>query len=170
MRNIKMLYLWSPSMLNKIEQWIDQTNIAFSSQRISCARFTEEFGGFYSATFLEQAYYVVVDVIPKPDIPGLREIGLGDFIDMRVDGITYKNTYYIVPRVAENIRLHFHELVHVAQWENLGAINFIQRYIEEIQKYGYAGAPLEKMAYGLDAHYSIQGEKIDVPNYVSEKI
>ena len=157
-------------MLNKIEEWIDQTNIDFSNQRISCARFTEEFVGFYSAHFLEQAYYVVVDTIPKPDIPDLREIGLGDFIDMRVDGITYKNTYYIVPDVAENLRLHFHELVHVAQWRKLGAVNFIQRYIEEIQEYGYAGAPLEKMAYGLDAHYSSQGQKIDVPSYVSEKI
>ncbi|MBE7216521.1 hypothetical protein MK852_20590 [Shewanella benthica] len=157
-------------MLNKIEQWIDKTNLDYESQRASCTCFADDFDGFYPASFLENAYFVVVDNIPKPDFPGLREIGLGDFIDMKVDGITYKNTYYILPHVAKNPRLHFHELVHVAQWEILGAVNFIQRYIEEIQNYGYADAPLEKMAYGLDAHFTNNGEKINVPAHVSEKI
>jgi len=165
-----LLYLWSISVLNQIEQWIDQTNMDYVNQRVSCECFSADFTGFYPLSFLKKSYFVVVENIPKPDLPGLREIGLGDFIDMRVDGITYKNTYYILPHVAENRRLHFHELVHVAQWGNLGAVNFIQRYIEEIQNYGYAEAPLEKMAYGLDAHYSNKGQKIDVPNYVSEKI
>ena len=157
-------------VLNKIEQWIDQTNIDYRSERISCDCFIDDFNGFYPISFLKQAYFVVVENIPKPDFPGLREIGLGGFIDMRVDGITYKNTYYILPHVEQNLRLHFHELVHVAQWGNLGAANFIQRYIREIQSHGYAGAPLEKMAYVLDAHYASRGEKLDVPSYVSEKI
>ena len=158
-------------MLNKIEQWIDQTNIDYRKERISCDCFIDEFKGFYPISFLKQAYFVVVNNIPKPDFPGLREIGLGDFIDMKVDGITYKNTYYILPHVEKNLRLHFHELVHVAQWEKLGAVNFIQRYIGEIESNGYADAPLEKMAYGLDAHYDAnRGKKLDVPSYVSEKI
>ena len=157
-------------MLNKIEQWVDQSNLDHENQRTSCKCFVDEFGGFYPVSFLENAYFVVVESIPKPDFPGLREIGLGGFIDMNVDGITYKNTYYILPHVEQNIRLHFHELVHVAQWRTLGAINFIQRYIEEIQNYGYAGAPLEKMAYGLDTYFYNGGESIDIPSYVSKKI
>ncbi|MFK5915186.1 MAG: hypothetical protein QM484_12500 [Woeseiaceae bacterium] len=157
-------------MLNKIEQWIDQTNIDYKNERISCDCFIDDFNGFYPISFLKQAYFVVVEDIPKPNFPSLREIGLGDFIDMKVDGITYKNIYYILPHVAQNLRLHFHELVHVAQWGNLGAGNFIQRYISEIQSHGYADAPLEKMAYGLDTHYASRGEKLDVPSYVSEKI
>ena len=157
-------------MLDQIEKWIDQTNIDHTSQRICCEQFTDDFKGFYPISFLKQAYFVVVDKIPKPDFPGLREIGLGDFIDMSVNGITYKNTYYILPHVTKSLRLHFHELVHVAQWGHLGAVNFIQRYIIEIQTNGYENAPLEKMAYKLDAHFSSGGEKIDVPIYVSEKI
>jgi len=157
-------------MLKIIEQWIDQTNIEHESKRVSCSRFNNAFSGFYPASFLEKSYFVVVENIPKPNIPGLREMGLGDFIDMQADGITYKNTYYILPHVAQNIRLHFHELVHVAQWNNLGAAKFIQRYIEEIQNYGYADAPLEKMAYGLDAHFTKGGEHIDVPRHVAENI
>lgn len=69
-----------------------------------------------------------------------------------------QNTYYILPHVTQNLRLHFHELVHIAQWDQLGAANFIQRYIEEIQRHSYEDAPLEKMAYGLDAHYASGAE------------
>ena len=53
--------------------------------------------------------------MPKPHFPEFRQMGLGDFTDMSVEGITYKNTYYILPHVARTLRLHFHELVHVAQ-------------------------------------------------------
>lgn len=51
-----------------------------------------------------------------------------------------------------------------------GGAGFIQRYIEELQQYGYDAAPLEKMAYRLDSHYTSQGDKIDVPKYVAENI
>ncbi|HED35291.1 MAG TPA: hypothetical protein ENJ08_13935 [Gammaproteobacteria bacterium] len=157
-------------MLNKIEQWIDQTNIGYKEKRICCSQFSNEFEGFYSSEFLDQAYFVVVNEIPKPDFPGLRQIGLGGFIDMEVGGITYKNTYYVLPHIAQNLRLHFHELVHVAQWAHLGATSFIKRYISEIQISGYEGAALEQMAYALDSRFSKGGEKVDVPDYVAQKI
>jgi len=80
-------------MLDKIEKWIDKTNLDFTNQRICCYKFTDNFEGFYPHSFLKQAYFVVVDEIPKPDFPELREIGLGDFIDMDVDAITYKTTH-----------------------------------------------------------------------------
>ena len=157
-------------MLNRIEEWIDLTNESFSGQRQSCALFAHNFAGFYSEEFLSNSYFVIVDSIPKPDFPELRQAGLGDFLDMEVQGITYKNTYYIVPSVAQNLRLHFHELVHVAQWKTLGAIGFLQRYISEVQSVGYNEAPLEKLAYAFDYHFSQDGQTIDVPSYVENQI
>ncbi len=157
-------------MLNQIEQWIDQTNLDYQEQRVSCSKFSDEFKGFYSLEFLQHSYFLIVDTIPKPDFPELRQMGLGNFIDMDVDGITYKDTYYIKQHCADNLRLHFHELVHVAQWRKLGAINFIQRYISEINTYSYSKAPLEEMAYFWDAHFSKGGDKIDIPRYVSQKL
>lgn len=157
-------------MLNEIEQWIDETNAAYTEQRICCTKFSKDFEGFYSQQFLSQAFYVVVDKIPKPDFPKLHAMGLSDFIGMDVDGITYRNTYYLLPHVANNLKLHFHELVHVAQWDKLGVALFIQRYISEIQIYGYEEAPLEKMAYAFDDHFSRGGEKVDVISYVSQKV
>jgi hypothetical protein len=157
-------------MLEKIEQWIDQTNVDFSAQKICCDRFAKEFDGFYSIPFLQNSFFVVVNQIPKPAFPELRQIGLGGFMDMKVDGITYKNTYYMLPHIINDLRLHFHELVHVVQWQVLGAANFIQRYIYEIQKFGYDQAPLEIMAYALDNHFAGGGNKGDIPLFVAEKI
>jgi len=157
-------------MLNKIEQWIDQTNAKHKDQRHSCDRFTDDFKGYYPESFLKQAYYVVLDEIPKINFPELRQFGFGDLMDMDANGITYKDTYYITPNGINNLRLHFHELVHVVQWEKLGAQNFITRYMSEIQNCGYTDAPLEKMAYALDARFSNKGEIIDVLNFVSEQL
>lgn len=154
----------------KIEQWIDQVNFEYSKQRICCSEFSRSFKGFYKKSFLKKAFFVVVNDIPKPDYPELRQMGLSSFIDMDVDGITYKDTYYIKPHVAMELRLHFHELVHVAQWKLLGSQSFIQRYISEIQTYGYDHAPLEEMAYSCDSHFAKGGDKVDIPSYVSRII
>lgn len=156
-------------MLARIEQWIDQINFKYLDQRVCCDQFKDNFEGFYSTTFLRQAYFVVIDKIPKPDFPELRQMGLSNFLDMDVDGITYKNTYYILPHFTDNLKLHFHELVHVAQWEHLGAVEFIRRYITEIQTNGYSSAPLEQMAYAFDNHFSNGREKFDISSYVLEK-
>jgi len=167
--SVKLVF-WRKDVLEQIEQWIDATNIKYKTQRISCEKFTCEFEGFYPSEFLKNAFYVVVDKIPKPDFPILREMGLGDFVDMDVAGITYKNTYYILPDAAKDLRVHFHELVHVAQWLKLGPDVFILRYISEIQRVGYNDAPLEKMAYALDEQFVSKGDKIDVPKYVSQTL
>lgn len=116
------------------------------------------------------SYFVVVDNIPKPNFPELREAGLDDFIDLEVNGITYKNTYYLQPRFVGELRLHFHELVHVVQWGLLGAHTFINRYINEIQSQGYDHAPLEKMAYALGDYFSMGGKPLDVQSYVHSKL
>lgn len=157
-------------MINKIEAWIDSINAKYQAQRQSCAIFSRQFSGFYSEHFLADSYFVVLEKIPKPNFPELREAGLDDFINMDVNGITYKNTYYVLPRCADVLRLHFHELVHVVQWNLLGAQGFINHYIHEIQNYGYNDAPLEQIAYGLDGYYLQGGKPLDVQSYVQRKI
>jgi hypothetical protein len=157
-------------VLEKIEQWIDETLEDYSDRKITCKFLSPHFNGFYPPEFLEASYFVVVDKIPKPDFPELRRSGLGGFIDMDVDGITYKNTYFI-KKGCENIcNLHFHELVHVLQWQHLGASGFIERYIKEIIEYGYRDAPLERMAYALGDYFAEKKVAFDIPAYVQQKI
>lgn len=52
------------------------------------------------------------------------------------------------------------------QWRILAPKGFIERYIQEMQSFGYDHPPLEKMAYGLDAHYRSNGRKFDMEEYV----
>lgn len=157
-------------MLEQIEQWIDETLESHSDDKVSCEVLIPYFNGFYPQEFLKNSFYVVVDEVPKPNFPELRQAGLGGFIEMDLDGITYKNTYFIRKGHEKNLALHFHELVHVLQWQLLGASGFIGRYIQEIQEHGYQDAPLEKMAYALDGHFSAKGAALDVPAYVQQKI
>ena len=42
-------------------------------------------------------------------------------------------------------------------------------YITEVQSVGYNEAPLEKLAYAFDLHFSQGGQKVDVPSYVENK-
>jgi hypothetical protein len=157
-------------VIDKIEQWIHHVNSSYKERRQSCTVFEEHFKGFYSPEFLKTSFVVVANEIPKPDFPELREAGLGDFIDMDVGGITYNDTYYVKRSVANELRLHFHELVHVIQWRKLTPQGFIERYIREIQDFGYDEAPLEKMAYALDGHYQKQGRHLSVEQFVRENL
>lgn len=157
-------------MIGKIEQWIHQVNSSHKKVRQSCSFFDGYFKGFYSPGFLETAFFVVTNEIPKLDFPELREAGLGGFIDMDVSGITYNDTYYVKQGAANVLRLHFHELVHVIQWRELTPQGFIERYMREIQDFGYDEAPLEKMAYALDGHYQKKGRHLSVEQFVRENI
>jgi hypothetical protein len=157
-------------VLAKIEQWIDETVETYSDSRVSCKVLLPHFNGFFPADFLEKSFFVVVDKIPKPDSPELRQMGLGDLIDGDHVGITYKNTYFIKRELENNYRLHFHELVHVLQWRFLGTSGFIERYIQELTENGYNDAPLEKMAYELDAYFYAKKPAFDIPQYVQRTI
>ena len=44
---------------------------------------------------------------------------------------------------ADNLRLLAHEFVHVAQYERLGRVGFLQEYIQQIAAHGYLNAPFE---------------------------
>jgi len=157
-------------VLDKIDSWIDQTLENHSNQAVSCDRFCSQFNGFYPPEFLSNCYYVVIDRLPKPDFPELRQAGFGSFIDMDFEGITYKNTYFIKKGNEDNLALHFHELVHVLQWQYLGAKVFIQRYMEQILSFGYRDAPIEKMAYDLQSHFSMSREPFSISDYVKNKM
>lgn len=157
-------------MIEEIEEWIHQVNSSHRAVRRSCTVLEEYFNGFYSPEFLKTAFFVVTDEIPKPDFQELREAGLGDFIDMEVGGITYNDTYYVKREAANELQLHFHELVHVLQWRELGLQGFIARYIREIQDFEYDNAPLEKMAYALDRHYQRKGRHLSVEQFVRKNL
>jgi hypothetical protein len=157
-------------MLHKFNEWMNDTNEKFASKRQSCLKFINEFAGFYTPEFLATAYFVIVDKLPIPDFLEFHQAGLGKGLEIDMEGITHKNTYYLTSEVACELPSHFHELVHVVQWTQLGASAFLLRYILEIQSRGYHDAPLEKIAYQLEMHFASGGRKLDVISYVARRI
>jgi hypothetical protein len=81
---------------------------------------------------------------------GLPELGRME--NMQMAGITYKNTFF-VSHLHQTESLHFHELVHVVQWETIGANDFLLAYGAGLMRFGYRDSPLEAMAYSLQAAF-----------------
>jgi hypothetical protein len=67
---------------------------------------------------------------------------------MSFAGITYKDTFFL-QQGQNSESLHFHELIHVVQWERLGVDNFLLAYGVGLVQFGYKNSPLEQMAYSL---------------------
>jgi hypothetical protein len=102
---------------------------------------------------LERAKVVVTT--GKLPFPPLTQMGLSEFRqmeEMQMAGITYKDTFF-VSHLHQTEGLHFHELVHVVQWERLGVNDFLLAYGAGLMQFGYRDSPLEKMAYSLQAAF-----------------
>lgn len=140
-------------MTFNIEQWITETNLANQAQRHSCRQLSTHFAGFFSDQLFEQAGFVIVNDLPSPPQALVMQLGLGELLSPTAVGITLNDTYYLKPKVAAKLRVHFHELIHILQWQALGSAPFIQRYMSEVIKYGYRQAPLEEKAYGFEDRF-----------------
>jgi len=100
---------------------------------------------YFSPQTFAAAKCVEVDVLPK--IPW-DEFGLSvpEGMDVNFEGITFRNTYFI--KQGEEFRefLHFHEMVHVVQWQTLGNDLYPLIYALEAFKRNYETNVLEVMA------------------------
>ncbi len=108
---------------------------------------------YYTAPTLAGAKVAVVDKLP---VPPLSRFGLTQFADWEsteYGGITYLDTFFVTPDFARDESLHFHELVHVIQWRLLGPEQFIARYADGLERFGYRESPLEQMAYDAQARF-----------------
>jgi hypothetical protein len=102
---------------------------------------------YFDESLLRRSRCVLVDEVP---VPPLSVLGLLEFVVFEkggFSGITYKDTYFLRRRSAGNEALHFHELVHIIQWERLGTDGFLMAYAAGLLRHAYRGNPLEAMAY-----------------------
>jgi hypothetical protein len=137
----------------KVRDWIEETIAEYSDRAKPVASFGwERLTLCYSTELLERAKVVLVDAVPSPP---LDQLGLPEFSDsMPADagGITFMDTFF-ARRDQNSESLHFHELIHVLQWERLGADNFLLAYGLGLAQFGYRHSPLEAMAYDLQAQF-----------------
>jgi hypothetical protein len=76
---------------------------------------------------------VYVAAVPTPPLSALGFNQFSDFEKMNAMGITYLDTFFSREEGRGNESLHFHELVHVLQWQLLGPKAFIAAYAEAAQ-------------------------------------
>lgn len=156
-----------PAMLD----WIQRTLHTHAAQAQSVARFGfKRLPHYFSESVLNAARVVIIDKLP---VPPLSAMGLQEFASFEAQpmgGITYQNTYFLERAAAIDESLHFHELVHVIQWQLLGPKDFLLRYAAGLAEHGYAASPLEAMAYGLQAKFDTGEPPFSVETEVRDQL
>ncbi len=140
--------------LPAVRKWINETLLENRPNAVSVASLS--FPGL-SAVFPNEllARAKAVVVTGKVPFPPISRMGLPEFKQMEnmpTAGITYKDTYFLT-HFDQSESLHFHELVHVIQWERLGVDNFLLAYGAGLVQFGYEDSPLEKTAYSLQTEF-----------------
>jgi hypothetical protein len=131
-----------PSMLD----WIQRTLDSYAAM----ARPVASFGFprlplYFSESLLNVAKVVLTDRLP---VPPMSAMGLSEFASFEMQpmsGITYRDTYFLVPNASADESVHLHELVHVVQWQVLGAREFLLLYAAGMVEHGYVPWPASNL-------------------------
>jgi hypothetical protein len=153
MNELDLIYRFQ-TILPAVKKWIDATLEENKDDAISVAGLAfPRLNKVLPLDLLTRAQVVVTT--GKVPFPPLTLMGLPEFKqmeDMQMAGITYKDTFF-VSHLHQTESLHFHELVHVAQWERMGVNNFLLAYGAGLMLFGYRDCPLERMAYSLQTAF-----------------
>ena len=93
------------------------------------------------------------------------EFERGDFT-----GVTYLNVFFLKRDQSRNEAIHFHELIHVMQWQILGPERFLYLYANGLERFGYRASPLEVMAYGAEAAFVNSATGSDAERLAAEML
>jgi hypothetical protein len=159
------------SKLPLITGWIDQTLAEHAALAQTVADFDfVRLPHFFSANLLARTKVVAVARVP---VPPLTAMGLPEFSAFEKGdyaGIAFKDTYFLQIAQATNESTHFHELVHVLQWADLGVERFLLAYAAGLEANGYRNSPLEAMAWELQDYFDRSGQPGDVEGLVRNKL
>ena len=149
-----------------VELWIDRylTSHKDSRERLSEAGFPR-LPHYFSDQVLNNSYFVTV---PTVETPPLEELGLGElefFGSGGNGGITFKDTFFVTS-MSES--LHFHELVHVVQWDAMGSEKFLLAYGLGLMRFGYRDSPIERIAYSLQEEFDAGRPLVGIESAIRE--
>ncbi|MDY7029794.1 MAG: hypothetical protein SVR04_15990 [Spirochaetota bacterium] len=158
------------SALRVVREWIEATLDEYRDQAVPVADLDfPRLRKVFPPDLLSRAKAVVVPgAVPLPPL-GSRGFPEFEPTESRAAaGVTYKDTFFVSrPHGTEG--LYFHELIHVLQWDRLGIENFLIAYGTGLIQFGYRNCPLERMAYTLQAKFSLKVLPEDVVNWVQQE-
>ena len=158
--------------LPEVRAWIDRTLAAHAAQAhpVAGLGFTR-LGSYYSAALLASAMAIPVVKVPAPPLASMGLAGFDEFENLNAAGITYLSSFFVLHGYERDESLHFHELVHVVQWQHLGPERFIMAYaLGHLLSGGYRTNPLEEMAYDLQARFDASSPAFDVAAIVRPEL
>lgn len=154
-----------------VRDWITRTLAGHAARAKSVTSFNfPRLPRYYSSELLSRAKVVFVDKCPVPPLSAIGLSQFADFENMNASGITYLDTYFVLWHEAERESLHFHELVHVIQWQLLGAERFLALYADGLEKHGYRNSTLEVMAYDHEARFNSNAPPYSVEGAVRQEL
>lgn len=140
--------------ISQIDSWIDGYINAHKEKRIRVADLGfPTLPRYFAGNILEHAHAVYVDQIEAPPLKKMGLDGFSFFESLDAEGITYKDTFFITKDHAKRESIHFHELIHTIQWDELGAADFILVYGFGLLQSGYRQCPLEAIAYQYQSDF-----------------
>ena len=158
-------------LLSDVQNWIVHTLAEYAGQMepIAAAQF-ERLNGYYPNTLLQRVQRVIVDRCPTPPlastgIPQLSEIETWD-----VKGIPWQNTIFIRRDLADWDAVHFHELLHIIQWDLLGTERYLTAWAIGTITRGYRDNPLEEMAFRHQSRFETEEKPYDIVREVTAEI
>jgi len=152
----------SPAMIDQlarmVEDYISSSRKKYAAQALPLTEAQRAaMSPFFSSGVLDSARLCVLrgTRVPNPSMYSMAKMmginNLPDFSDMAA--ITFVDV--IVSHGEFTGALLFHELVHVAQYAQMGLKKFAARYVNGfIQGGSYEEIPLEKNAYLLESRFS----------------
>lgn len=158
--------------LPQVRGWIEETLSLHKAQARSVASYGfARLPQFFSAETLSSTFVIEVPQAPAPPLADFGLTGFEEFQNGNFRGITFLNNYFVCAKEAHDESLHFHELVHVIQWQHLGPSGFLAAYVAGYLAAGnYRDNPLEVMAYGLQDYFDGNGQPGNVEPVIRKQI
>ena len=155
----------------RILSWIQGTLAKHAPQALTVSSLGfQRLPQYFRTQVLTSSKVIYVAVVPTPPLSALGLKQFSDFENMNAMGITYLDTFFSREEGRANENLHFHELVHVLQWQLLGPKAFIAAYADGLEGAGYRRSPLEVMAYTLESVFKNSPNPFDVAVVVREQL
>jgi hypothetical protein len=141
-----------------IREWVCGLHAAHSRAAVRvCSLDLPSLNARFPVELLHQTGTVTVPRVPFPPVSDFDLPEFEAMAQMDMAGITFGNMYFVQENFAAAEGVHVHEFVHVVQWQELGLRDFLLTYGLGIVQHGYAGAPLEQIAFGAQATFESGG-------------
>ena len=135
--------------------WIQKTLAEHAANgRTVASRGFARLSHYFTQETLASAKVVLVERLPVPPLTSMGLPQFAGFEQGNFNGITYLDTFFLKREFESDESIHFHELIHVIQWRELGEKEFLRMYADGLEQFGYWKSPLERIAYDAEAAFS----------------